>query len=77
MLPVNLEAEKNKAQVEEYQINDTEGGAPLMHKDAPDADIGDVDGGFDGGDLLFKFEGGGEWSDDGFEGGAVGAYFSW
>ena len=53
------------------------GAAPLTHRDAPDADIGDVDGGFDGGDLLFKFEDGGEWSDNGFEGGAVGEYFSW
>jgi hypothetical protein len=54
-----------------------EGGDSLTHKDAPDADIGNVDGGFDGGDLLFKFEGGGEGSDDEFEGGAVGEYFSW
>jgi len=94
MLPVNLEAEKNKAQMKEDQINDaeeysdddlvvtpnsknTEGGDSLTHKDAPDADIGDVDGGFDGGDLLFKFEGGGEGSDDEFEGGAVDEYFSW
>ena len=63
ILPVNLESEKNKAQMKDDQIND--------------ADIGDVDGGFEGGDLLFKFEGGGEGSDDVFEGGDVGEYFSW
>jgi hypothetical protein len=92
VLPVDLEMEKNKAQMKEDQINyndlvvttnfkDTEGGAPLTHSDALDAYIGDFDGefdgGFDGGDLLFKLDGGNEEINDGFEGGAVGEYFSW
>jgi hypothetical protein len=69
MLPVNLEAEKNKAQMKEDQINDA--------GEYSDADTGDVDGGFDDGDLLFKFDVGGEDFDDVFEGGAVDEYFSW
>jgi hypothetical protein len=44
---------------------------------ASDEDIDGVDGGFEGGDLLFKVDEWDEEFDDGFEGGAVGEYFSW
>jgi hypothetical protein len=87
VLPVDLVVEKNKNQINDNDLvvtsnfKDTEGGVPLTHSDALDAYIdhvdGEFDGGFDGDDLLFKFDGGNEGIDDGFEGGAVGEYFSW
>jgi hypothetical protein len=67
---------KNKAQINDDDLvvtttKNTEGGT-MKH-----IDIGDVDWEFDGGDLLFKFEGGGEEFDDGFEGCSVCEYFDW
>lgn len=85
-LTVDLEAEKRKSELmgddEEGLVvtkgSGKSGGAtPLSHEDAPDADIGDVDGGFDSGDLLFNIEIN-DGAEDDFEGGGdVGDYFSW